>query len=271
VIDKILGPITWEFVPNGSCTRDDYPTVVGPSAQPDEDERPQREVIKGFTYSGRPGDLLKAWLRLYPGNIDDDVRKIDAEMKRYDPKSRTLTKGELVVFEGLILAATLVPQRGRALFDPPSRPSRFTPHPGFEKYMTRTRFDNIKRCVLAACADPASAGEDPWCEIRPLINAFNKNRLENVEQSEILIPDELMSPYQPRTTPAGDLDHLSFVERKPKKLGTEFKCVADGKHGVMLFLEIQEGQASMAKKRFRDTCAPATAQALRLCLGVNGK
>ena len=259
-------------MPTGSITRDDYPTVVGPKEPPEEEkERPQLEVIKGFKYSGRKGDLLSAWLRLYPGNLDADVRKIDADMKRHDPKSRTLTKGELVVFEGLLLAATLVTQRGHALFTPPARPRRFTPHPGFEKYMTRARFDTIKRSILAACADHDSCGQDAWWEIRPLISAFNENRLVNVLRSDILVPDELMSPYQPRTTAAGDLAHLSFVERKPKKLGTEFKCVADGRHGVMLFLEIQEGQDAMAKKRFRDSKAPATAQALRLCLGVNGK
>ena len=246
--------------------------MVGPREPSEEEEKqPQREVIKGFKYSGRKGDLLKAWLLLYPGNIDADVLKIDAQMKQYNPKSRTLTKGELVVFEGLLLAATLVLQRGHALFTPPSRPRRFTPHPGFEEYMTRVRFDSIKRAILAPCADRDSAGEDAWWEIRSLVNAFNKNRFMNIVRSEVLVPDELMSPYQPRTTPAGDLDHLSFVERKPKKLGTEFKCVADGRHGVMLFLEIQEGQASMATKRFRDSNAPATAQALRLCLGVNGK
>lgn len=245
--------------------------MVGPREQPEEEDRPQGEVLRGFKYAGRKGDLLSAFLRLYPGDIDTDVRKIDAEMKRYDAKSRTLTKGELIVFEGLFLAATLVPQRGHALFTPPSRPRRFTPYPGFEEYMSRARFDNIKRAILAPCADHASAGEDRWWQIRPLITAFNRNRLVNVVRSEVLVPDEMMSPYQPRTTSAGDLDHLSFVERKPKKLGTEFKCIADGIHGLMLFLEIQEGQDAMATKRFRDTNAPATAQALRLCLGVNGK
>ncbi len=109
-------------MPNGSCTRDDYPTVSGPAEQSEGEERPQCEVINKFKFSGKEGDLLKAWLRLYPGDIDADVRKIDAEMKRSDPKSRTLTKGELVVFEGLIIAAAVVPQRGYALFTPPTRP-----------------------------------------------------------------------------------------------------------------------------------------------------
>ena len=256
----------WEVCPNGSNTKDDFPQIVGPITQPEKEIRPQRKVIKGFSYSGKKGDLLKAWLRLYPGTISVDVTKIDAEMRRLDPKSRTLTVGELVLWEGLFLAATLVPQRRHALFTPPSQPRRFSPHPGFEKFMSRHRFDAIKGAVLAACSAPESAGEDPWWEIRPLIEKFNQNRFENVLASVDRVPDELMSPYQPRTTASGDLDHLSYVERKPKSLGTECKCVAVGEHGLMLFLEIQEGQDAMSKKRFRDGNAPATAQAIRLCL-----
>lgn len=136
---------------------------------------------------------------------------------------------------------------------------------------TLRRFNQIKSSILAACGDPTVAGEDKWWGIRPLITEFNSNRLLNVVKSEILIPDEAMSAFQPRTISAGDLDHLSFVERKPKKLGTEFECVADGTHGLMLFLEIQEGKDAMSKKRFRDTHGPATSQAMRLALGVNGK
>ena len=55
--------------------------------------------------------------------------------------------------------------------------------------------------------------------------------LGTVEISEV--PDEAMSPIQPRTTASADLPHLSFLERKPKKLGAEYKCVADGRHGLM--------------------------------------
>ena len=153
---------------------------MGPITAPAPEEPPQCKVIRGYAYSGRKGDLLKAWLKLYPGNIKNDVGLIDAAIKTQDPKARTLTVGELVVWEGLFLAATLVPQRGHALFTPPSQPRRFTPHPGFEKYMTRHRFDAIKKAILAPCADVASAGEDPWWEIRPIIERFNENWLETV-------------------------------------------------------------------------------------------
>lgn len=261
---------TWVYVANGSCTADDFPKVPGPMGQPRQLRR-QMEVIKGFKYTGLTGDLLKAYRRLYPGNIANYVAKINVAMKLKDPKARDLTEGEFILFDGLLIAATFYSQSGHALWTPPASPRRFHPHPNFGQFMRRGRFDAIKGSVHAAYTDPTMAGEDPWYEIRPLIDAFNENRLENVVKSEFLIPDEAMSPYQPRTTPAGDLDHLSFVERKPKKLGTEFKCVADGAHGLMLFLEIQEGQERMALRRFRDSHAPATAQALRLALGVNGK
>ena len=85
-----------------------------------------------------------------------------------------------------------------------------------------------------------------------------------MEISEVQNPDEAMSPFQPRTTASADLPHLSFVERKPKKLGTEYKCVADGRHGLMRSLEIQEGKEAMAAKRHRQNYPAATAQALRL-------
>ncbi len=55
--------------------------------------------------------------------------------------------------------------------------------------------------------------------------------------SELLVADEVMSAYKPRTSPTGDLAHVSFVERKPKNLGNEFKRIHDGRRGLTLFLD----------------------------------
>ena len=269
VRDKKLGTLEWTYVPNGSSTTDNFPTVPGPKGVV-KSRRPQFKEIKDFSLTGKKGDLLQAWLRLRPGNIDDHVKLVSADMIRKDPKCLPLTKGEFIVWDGLFLAAFLFKQKGQDLFVPP--PWNVVSSSSLALTSTTLRrFNQIKSSILAACGDPTVAGEDKWWGIRPLIAEFNSNRLLNVVKSEILIPDEAMSAFQPRTTSAGDLDHLSFVERKPKKLGTEFKCVADGTHGLMLFLEIQEGKDAMSKKRFRDTHGPATSQAMRLALGVNGK
>lgn len=267
VEDRVLGTLKWTFNPRGSKKLDYFPGVVGPIGVV---EPTQIKVLKNFVFRGERGDSLRAWLHLYPGNIEEHVSKIGADMKSRDSKAVDLTLGEYVVFHGLFIAASVCVQRGHELWDLPLRERRFRKHPEFGQYMSRRRFDAIKSSLLAAFGDPSKSAEDAWWAVRPLIDSFNDNRRRTVEMSEVQVPDEAMSPFQPRTTKSADLPHLSFVERKPKKLGTEMKCTADGGHGTMRFLEIQEGAEAMARKRHRETYAPATAQALRLVEGAHG-
>jgi len=51
-----------------------------------------------------------------------------------------------------------------------------------------------------------------------------------------------MSAFRPQTTPTGNLPHLSFVERKPEPLGTEFKTCCCSETGIMLSLEVVRGK-----------------------------
>jgi hypothetical protein len=66
------------------------------------------------------------------------------------PKAPLTTKGEVVCWWGLFHAACLFTQRGHDLVAPPAVPLAFTVHPGLEKYMTKRRFDNIKRAMPTA-------------------------------------------------------------------------------------------------------------------------
>jgi Transposase IS4 len=252
---------------NGSSIEDYFSTVPGPIGVV---KPPQKNVLKGYQFRGERGDALRAWLLLFPGNIKVHVAKISAAIKVKEPKAPDLTLGEYVVFHGLFIAASVCVQKGHELWDVSKEERRFRKHPEFGAYMTRNRFDAIKSSLLSACGDASKSVTGKWWAIRPLFDEFNNNRRLTVALSEVQIPDEAMSAFQPRTTASDDLDHLSFVERKPKKLGTEAKCVADGCCGVMRFLEIQEGAEAMALKRHRKEFAPATAQALRLVEGVLG-
>ena len=111
---------------------------------------------------------------------------------------------------------------------------------------------------------------DPWWNERGLIDRFNANRLKHVASSSWRVVDESMSPYRPHMTKTGTLDHLSFVQRKPEPLGTEFKNVACSRTGIMLHLEIQEGMARMATKQFCDTLSNTAACTLRLAKATKG-
>ena len=54
-----------------------------------------------------------------------------------------------------------------------------------------------------------------------------------------------------RTTATGDLPNLSYVNRKPEPLGSEFKNIVDGLSGEMVWLELQEGKNRMATKEYQ--------------------
>ena len=104
--------VTWTYVPPGHFTLDYFPGVPGPV---DAAEQPtQMQVLKGFTFRGHTGDLLKAFLVLYPGPMPDQVRKVKAAMVKTDPKTAEITKGEWVVFLSLLVGATLQKQSGHA-------------------------------------------------------------------------------------------------------------------------------------------------------------
>ena len=181
-----------------------------------------------------------------------------------------LTSGEWVVFLSLLIGATLQRESGHALWDvAPERPF-CKGHPGFGDYMRRRRFDEIKAACTAAFRDEDKKGTDAWFQFRPAVEGHNANRLRTVHMSTLPVPDEAMSPFRPRTSASGGLGHISFIDRKPKPMGTEFKCVCDGLHGLMLFLEIQEGADAMAHKKYRDVAAPLAATGMRMAVGTTG-
>ena len=94
--------------------------------------------------------------------------------------------------------------------------------------------------------------KDDWWKVRGFVNGFERNHKQILHSSLIMVLDESMSPYRPRyvcayeifqldiymyndfshynlnqsyhrTTKTDSLPGLSFVERKPKPLGTEIK------------------------------------------------
>ena len=48
----------------------------------------------------------------------------------------------------------------------------------------------------------------------------------------------------------GDLDNISFLPRKPKPMGTELKAACGAMTRIVTWIEIQEGQDRMRKKKF---------------------
>ncbi len=113
--------------------------------------------------------------------------------------------------------------------------------------MKEERFIDLRREFSWIMASPdCEQQEDPWWRISSFIDDFNETRYKHVATSRWKIMDELMCAYKPRSD-TGGLPNLTFIIRKPEPLGTEMKCVACPKTGIILGLEIQRGKTEMKK------------------------
>jgi hypothetical protein len=132
--------------------------------------------------------------------------------------------------------------------------------------MSFDRFKALKSIFHLCFTDPSTVDKsDPWWEIRAMVDALNKNRKTKVAASVYKVMDESMSSFRPKTSKTGNLPNLSFIKRKPKPLGTEFKNMVCGATRIMLIaLEIQEGKFPMREKAHRDQLGVTAACTTRL-------
>ena len=154
-------------------------------------------------------------------------------------KFKPVSPHELVRFWGTIITTRQFSQRGKDLWNTNSQ--GLLEPPNFGKYMKEWRFAQIRRLIQDMLT---SSPSDPWAKFRPMVASYNANRHDRLCHDGDCTFDESMSSWQPRKTKLGGLPNISFVKRKPKPLGTEFKTVCDTESGVMKYMEIQEGLAA---------------------------
>ena len=204
------------------------------------------------------------WLFLMPDMLAEIVKWTNVALPE---RARRATKHEVVKFFGIQYCMTLYPSRQRKnywstadtdLFPAPNFGSRFG--------MSRTRFAELVKYLRMH--DPALDDEDdpdPWRQVRTFVDEFNKNRAERVIPGWILVVDESTSKWRG----LGDwydlgMPHITKIPRKPEPVGLEIKDMCDGESGIMLYLEMMEGQAVMRTKKFEGAGMKAgTAHCLR--------
>jgi hypothetical protein len=131
-----------------------------------------------------------------------------------------------VRFWGLILAARQFNHKGKDLWGDHTSTDGVREAPCFQKYMAHWRFEQIRKLVKWAKANTSSVVPE-WRMFEKMVADFNTNRSEVMHFSAWGTADESMSAYQPRVTKCGGLPNISFIKRKPKPLGTEFKTLVD--------------------------------------------
>ena len=229
-----VGGVDWTVVP--------HDTERAPSLPPDSVQNP----LVDYTFDEQ-WTPLGIFLHLYPGELSVDVENINKfASDAQEPRWCELTMREYVVFIGLILAAVQFSESGvKKLWS--ETQTGFTAPACFGRYMPSRRFEAIKKFAGLCKADLQAREHDPWWKFRRWVTDFNKNRLTVVQPCMRYIMDESMSSWRPQKSKTGGLPHLSFIARKPEPLGTEFKCAAECRSGLLTWLEIQEGRARMTQ------------------------
>ncbi len=131
--------------------------------------------------------------------------------------------------------------------------------------MSQHRFEILLRHFsFADKSDPSSS--DRWWPVRGFIDAINSRRVSKIRPSHVIVADESMCAWtsaKPDSLPDA-LPHTTKIIRKPKGVGAEIKVLADGRTGVVMRLEIQEGKDAMCHKDW-SALPSGTSQLLRLC------
>ena len=156
------------------------------------------------------------------------------------------SEGEVMAFMGVLLARCLHPTMSvKDVFSSGSKGGLF-PSSNFGRFVSRDRFQWFWSNLTIEDSSASIPYDDPWYPIRRFVDKCNENRKLRCEPGGALVVDESMSEWTGKAgkdaTSWGGLPHLSFIKRKPKPLGTEFKTTCCGATGVMIFMEIQEGK-----------------------------
>jgi len=208
-------------------------------------------------------DAFTHMLWMSVSEMVDVINQAAVQESRGRWRWKAVSQRELGVWFGLLLGSLQFAEQGDQLW---TSTYETLAQPDFRRYMSLTRFKNIRTHVVTTMAKYEAQDTDVWWRLRGGVERFNANRRALLRTVPVCVLDETMSAWRPRTTKGGGLPHISYVIRKPEPLGTEFKTAADPATGIMLALEIQEGKTAMDAKRARsgDTLIPSTSCVARL-------
>jgi hypothetical protein len=232
-----------------------------------EDYIPEKSTIefeqvglRGFDFENLSGTpAADVFFELWPGDRKQHLRNLNIWVSKQNANIRDrrkiikeVTHREYHHFLAILLYGCGFDESGKDLWGVTNDYPSVYGSPNVKLYtkVYFDRFKTLKSIFHLGFIDPSTVDEsDPWWQIRPLVDKFNENRKAKVAASVYKVMDESMSSFRPQTSKTGNLPNLSYILRKPKPLGTEFKNIVCGTTRIMLALEIQEGKFPMREKQ----------------------
>ena len=149
-------------------------------------------------------------------------------------------------------------------------------YPDFGQYMPKNYFKAFCSAAPFAWAEEKYWYEDsrdvPWEVFLPCLDSFNEKR-QRLIKTFLLLIDESMSGWRPKTTKFGGLPNYTFEPRKPVPLGTMFRNGVECISGVLVVQDVVQNPEQQSRKAYnglpsalpdRSAIMTHTAEVLRL-------
>ena len=255
IASSVHGKIKWKIV---ECVEQDE------MSETIEKEKAQYEEKNFSVLKDDFESIEEAFWKMWPQSIDSDLEKLNKVIneentlrkQRYQRVLRLVTIKEFKIFNALIIGAGIQSKQGSMLWAKShhlkKKQKTLAPLVDFGKYMMEWRFKEIKQFIPRIMEDTTIKDTDEWYKFKKRVELFVSKNKEMYMASSIMVFDESMSAFIPRTTKTGSLPNISYVKRKPEHLGTEVKNIVDGISGNMIWIEIQEGKERMKIKEFQE-------------------
>ena len=162
---------------------------------------------------GRPSriNFMKLLFAFLPGNVYHLLLKMNA---RIDQDNKDRRKGRVLPvsprewarFLGVFLVPVLEGKKGGDLWMGNVEDGEgYWSQIDISRYMTKHRHSQLRKYFSFLYANESQKQTDPWWMASDGIRAFNHNRRETFKPSGVMVLDESMSAYKPRTTKTGEL------------------------------------------------------------------
>lgn len=249
-----VGTVDWTYDPNGQYA------ALGQCF----DDRSMPEM-KGPTWH-RDMDLAQLFRRFFFKPLPQMALELNILLCQV--KQKPTNADELGTWYALFIGAVLHGGRGIGYLwekeEPGKRKRSQRSLPQYGRYMSQGRFDRLKHVMVQSFYNVEDLPSNPWVPADNMIKAFNLRRDKLfTKKGGIVVVDESMSSFRPKSK-TGNLPSLSYIQRKPKPLGTELKVAADGDTGIITHLELQKKADLMHQQPLWNLYGTTTACTARL-------
>ena len=154
-------------------------------------------------------------------------------------------------------------------------------YPDFGKYMPINYFKAFCSAAPYAWADPKywylDTRDNPWDIFTPCLASFNEKR-QRLLKTMLLLIDESMSGWRPKTKKLGGLPNYTFEPRKPVPLGTMFRIGVECITGLLVVQDVVQNSEQQSRKDYsfvrsnlpdKSPILAHTAEVLRLVEGAD--